>query len=542
VPSNNREALEAIRSLLLPVYDFAEPQALYAAMEAAEDEGVEHQDFAATVHYEAEDWRNNKAVSPLLKAIVEAFIQGQGTDESTTLAKEYFGLHEGLQKENFLLGFDQASAFLSHAYLIIKLAIGNLITASQIARILATHDQRAPFSRQSVALVLSKLNLNSEISDTKISQLYEKDKELSVKILADAELASCSNLVGGIAKKLGIDAPVEELLDALIAQERITDYAPYLQILHYQCSVTEYFDFATIDLYEFNPRGVAALTLFEKYPAKLNKAGNPFLNNAKSVEQITLAWARSKKSKYFSGAKALYYLLENLNSLGFSARRELSFWIRLWLHRVILINANEPTKLSSSITERQASRLIGFTSSGNTSTSGVIEQRLVDAAAKARHSDEAVWMPRGLKDSVNTTNISKKKLGDCDFQNPENLTVFAYEAHGGKLTDIYLREHVRTIRKILPYRIEEWATFSNVGDWRVKVVFVAHEIALEQTDRIFNIDGVSIAIETTTFSDFLNSFELAVITPLIEEYVLIPLSEARVPESIRQKIRNVIAT
>jgi hypothetical protein len=539
MPGDNREAREALRSLLLPTHAPAEQQALETAIQVAVDAGVAPQDFASVVHYEAEDWRSTGKASPLLTTIVQSFIQAQGATKSADLARQYFKLHSALQKKGYLLDFDQASAFLSHVYLMIDLADGKPITASQIARVLTAHDQRAPFSRQSVTLILSSLNLSSDISEAQINDLYELDRELSIQLLADAELSACSKMVSDVGRRLGLETELDLLLDSLVVPEKLSDYSPYLQILHYQCSLTEYFDFSTTDLYEFNPRGGAALALFAKYPAAINKAGNPFLNNAKSVEQITLAWARSKKPNYFSGAKSLYYLVANLNSLGFSARRELCFWIRLWLHRIILLHSYAPTQLPSPITQAQAERLINFVNTGNTESSGVIEQRIVDAGAKTLYPDEKIWKPRGLEDSVNATNISRKKLGDCDFQDSDNHTVVAYEAHGGKLTDIYFKEHIRTLKKILPYRIEEWETFSEVADWTVEVIFVAHEIALDPYEP-FEIEGVTISLEAITFEAFLNSCDLAQLTESIDQYVMKTLSENRVPETIRQKVLDTI--
>lgn len=540
MPGDYREAREALRSLLLPTHEPAEQKALDAAIQAADNLGVESQDFASVVYYETEDWRNSGQASPLLTDIVKSFIVAQNTAKSQDLAQKYFQLHASLQKEAYLLTFQQASAFLSHAYLMVELADGKPITASQIARVLSARDHRAPFSRQSVALILNSLNLASNITTDQIIELYESDSDLSVYLLADTDIHTCSNIVSDLGKRLGLESDLDVLLDSLIDPETISDYSPYLQILHYQCSLTEYFDFSTTDLYEFKPRGVAALALFEQYPAAINSAGNPFLNNAKSVEQITLAWARSKEPKYFSGAKSLYYLIENLNSLGFSARRELCFWIRLWLHRVILLHSYEPTTLPSPITQAQAQKLIDLVKTGNTESSGVIEQRIVDAGAKVLHYDESIWSSRGLTDSVNATNISRKKLGDCDFQDSDNHTVIAYEAHGGKLTDIYFKEHIRTLKKILPYRIEEWETFSEVSDWTVKVIFVAHEIALQDTYDPFEIEGVAISLEAITFEDFFNSCDLAQLTESIGRYVMNTLSENRVPETIRQKVLDTI--
>ena len=217
-----------------------------------------------------------------------------------------------------------------------------------------------------------------------------------------------------------------------------------MQILHYQCSVSEHFDIAVKDLYEFKPRGKAALALLELYPDSLQKAGNPFLNNAKSVEHITEAWVRSKKGKEPPGAAALFGILDCLQHLGFAARRELCAWLRMWIHRTIMIAKADHIVFSTTITTAQSRKLSAHVAAANTQTSGVLEQRLVDACASALYPERHIWKSKGLSDSVNTTNTSQKKLGDCEFQNSSNKVVQAFEAHGGKLSAIYIQEHLRT--------------------------------------------------------------------------------------------------
>jgi hypothetical protein len=541
MPGDIREAREALRSLLLPINADEEQEALAAAIQAAENEGTEPSDFAQLIHYETESWRNTGTPPTLLKKILKAFISTQSNTHASQLADEYFSLHKELQKDGYLLSFDQSSALLSHCILMINLAYESKLSASQISRILSDYDQRVPFSRDCLELTLKKLNLNVDITEEEIITLFNQDAELSIELLADAELTECSKLVAEVADKVGLKLDTNNLLNILTPPTEISKYTPYLQMLHYQCSIMEFFDFACRDLYEFNPRGVAPNALFEKYPDTLDPAGNPFLNNAKSVEQITMSWARSKKrTGKYPGASALYLLLDGLESLGFTARRELSFWIRLWLHRIILLHSQEPTQLPSPITEAQATLLINFVNTANTESSGVIEQRIVDAGAKVYYPNQATWKPKGLKDSVNTTNISRKKLGDCDFQNSEEHSVIAYEAHGGKLTDIYFKEHIRTLKKILPHRITEWESFSTVSDWSVKVIFVAHEIALEKETVIFDHQGVSVTIEATTFTEFLGQCDLSELTNSIGEYVMETLSETRVPESIRKKVSDII--
>ena len=80
-----------------------------------------------------------------------------------------------------------------------------------------------------------------------------------------------------------------------------------------------------------------------------------------------------------------------------------------------------------------------------------------------------------------------------------------------------------------------------MSDWSVKVIFVAHEIALENETVTFDHQGVSVTIEATTFTEFLGLCDLSELTNSIGEYVMETLSETRVPESIRKKVSDIIA-
>src|SRR5690606_17827723 len=89
------------------------------------------------------------------------------------------------------------------------------------------------------------------------------------------------------------------------------------------------------------------------------------------------------------------------------------------------------------------SQIVSKIASGPTSTYGILEQRLLDVLTSIKHSEQN-WRPRGLRDSVNTNNTSKKKLGDVDYQDSSAYKITAYEAHGGKLNKIYLEGHIKT--------------------------------------------------------------------------------------------------
>ena len=131
--------------------------------------------------------------------------------------------------------------------------------------------------------------------------------------------------------------------------------------------------------------------------------------------------------------------------------------IRLWLHRVMRYARPIGTELPGELTEDQIQRLLANSAANETQTAGVIEQRIVDALTSSLHTPADGWHPRGLCDAVNASNVSRRKVGDVDYQNNDVKGVIAYEAHGGTLSETYLQGHLQTLPKTLAPRQEEWA-------------------------------------------------------------------------------------
>jgi hypothetical protein len=285
-----------------------------------------------------------------------------------------------------------------------------------------------------------------------------------------------------------------------------------------------------MDLYEFNPRGRIAEWLFDQYPDALVSASNPFLNNAKSVERIDPAWVRSKKKGERPGANALFLILHSLDTLGFAARQELASWTRRWIHRLFKYTGDVTVEIPT-LTAENIKALLANLSKRETNTLGIIEQRIVDAVTRSGHG--ADWIPRGLRDSVNSTNISQRKLGDVDYQNVNERAVIAYEAHAGKLTKVYLDGHLRTLAKAMALRQEEWALFSDPQAWKAKLVFIAHEFEVQE-DIVVNICGINIDVEMVTYHDFLKGVVAEDVADFVTEYVTAQLNQRRTPLWVRE--------
>jgi len=523
---------EAMRWLLLPVPVDGEEEAVAAAEEKLLWSGVEAADAPTWIGMELQEWRRSGKPSGDLVAIASAYIEAGGDDLGPALGKAYFRLHARLAGRP-LMDHDAASAVLSHARLMALLVSEENLSAAQVAKLVAARDSRAPITWSHVELVLNELGLAPDLSLAEVEEVYATDEALEVDTLADADELTCAEMVAAAGRRLGFPGDLLELLRTLLPAGAAAN-GPYLQILHFQCMIAEHYDHALRVLYEFNPRGQTALWLFGQYPPAMEVAGNPFLNNAKSVDELSREWAQSKKPAQIRQAHALVGAIHGLDSMGYAARRELAAWLRRLLVRRIRLARGAEVELPEQLSASQATSLLAAIAAGETATRGILEQRVVDAVASLRHPTPE-WIPRGLLDSVNATNVSRRKCGDCDFQNTEALRVTAYEAHAGKLTDLYVRGHLRTLEAVLRRRIQEWE--ENVGadlEWEVDVVFVAHELDLPELTEM-TVEGVKVSLEAITYESFLADLDgaEAAVLEAVNQYVRDPLAAPRTPDSIR---------
>lgn len=125
---------------------------------------------------------------------------------------------------------------------------------------------------------------------------------------------------------------------------------------------------------------------------------------------------------------------------------------------------------------------LDFVAAGNTQTFGIMDQRAADFLTAIRHST-LLDKSRGLGSSVNETNFSARKFGDIEFIDTDNHVIWAYEAHGGALTDKYVESHCRTLRKVLPYRQPDRDLIAPAGDWTFHIGFIDHDNALLRDHR-----------------------------------------------------------
>jgi hypothetical protein len=496
--------------------------------------GIAVADQAEFIRLELNRTKAGHGIHTGLSRLIDAALHAGDLEWGPRLASKYDELHETVLQERHLMSFDEASAFLSHARLIAQLARDESMSAAQIATILSARDRRVDFSWQAVQDVLGRLGLRRTLNLAEVQALFQRDAELEERYFADADFGDAASIVGRVGRDFGFEEDLESLLTRLFPPDSDGPrHGPYLQMLHYQCVIAEFFDHAVTVLYEFAPRGAVAEWVFAQYPGDLSGAGNPFLNNAKSVDRLDAAWARSKdRQGLLSPASALFEIVAGLEVLGFAARQELAGWVRRWLLRVVRLTRPLAREVPALPTPKAVAALLEAVAADETRTAGIIEQRLVDAVALTRHADADGWRSHGVGDSVNASNVSRRKLGDCEFQNAAARKVVAYEAHAGNLSQVYVDGHAQTLRRVLPMRIEEWERIADLDEWDVAVVFVAHSFSCLPMD--IEIEGVHVAVQFVQYNDFLADVPApADMTSLFANYVNARLNARQTPQRVR---------
>lgn len=523
---------DSFRTLLLPIDPALEDDALDAAIRALDGQGITREDQPEHIRASHAAWRARQPLAAGISAAITAALHEGNDDLGARFATNYFAFHEETLQRRHLYSFEQATSFLSHLRLAVQLAAQESMSAAQIAKILDARDHRVGFGWRAVRDVLRALGYRFELSQEAVEALFERDLELEETLFADADFYDAAGIVGIAGNELGFPGDLEALLLRLFSPEPVgLRHGPYLQILHYVVSVAEFYDHALKVVYEFAPRGQVALWIFNSYPIDLRASGNPVLNNAKSIDVLDSGWARSKED-YLPASTALFEIIDGLEQLGFAARKDLSAWVRRWLHRVVRLTRDVAQTVPDPPSEVEVETVVAAVAAGATQTFGVIEQRLTDVLALSAHPLADGWRNHGIGDSVNASNVSRLKMGDAEFQHATRKTVVAYESHAGRLTDVYVDGHIDTLRRVIPLRAEEWERVAPRDEWDLEVRFIAHQISAG--DREVEIYGFRVRILAISFADFCGDRPAtATLLPLYHEHMTLRLNEARTPQSVR---------
>jgi hypothetical protein len=436
-----------------------------------------------------------------------------------------------------------AAIVLSQLPLILHLARNFRASPARIARLMGQTEKRISVDWRMVDSILTHFGIRSELDQQAVALLLQNDRENSDQELVDSTIATVAEMLIEQAENLGLEQKFQDGIIRLFTPDVGPSFVPYLQILLYISTVDHFFDHPPEFIYTFKPRGEVANLIFGIFPPELAPGGNPMLNNFKAVNRITLDWADSRPDNR-EQARALVEIVEGLSSLAYSPRVQISSLLRKAIVRYIEINTPAPIRIDQQTDFEAIKRFVRGVSTNQTCTRGVIEQRVVDFLAAIEYPLPE-WRSRGLGDPVNASNCSSKKLGDCDFQNVAERKCVAVEAHAGRLTDVYVREHLRTLRINLPSRLEEWSRISELSDWRLYLRFLVHEDA-RSDDEILIHEMVSGPVEVLTYMQYFERLlpvmesDIEGTIRLFNHWVINVLDASNTPIVTKQKANSLL--
>ncbi|WP_082937547.1 hypothetical protein [Rhodococcus sp. 852002-51564_SCH6189132-a] len=541
--TSNLALAHVIRGWELPLAIEREHAAIEATAVLAHSQGLGPDDFALVLEEATERWQLDGAVDPQLRAAVDEVLKFTPPVLDEIGARAYFDLYRKLREgSSDVAGLPHSVArrLLSRASLIAHLLGEELFSCSQVARLLATTEASLDVAHGSVAFIARRLSLLPELNEAAAGEdLWDSDQALSLALFPDSSVAETSAIAGKETDTWLPEVDVERLLNRLRRADQGSKepFWPYLQMLHWCLTPIEFYDHPASYLYEFKPRGNIGGKLFARYPAA---TGNPVLNNAKAVQTLNSSWARNRGG---DDAHALVTLLSTIESLPFVPRRQVARVLRAWLLRMIELCTVKPVPLDLTVTDDLFTAVTDHLTKHETYTQGVIEQRVVDCLAVLAFDGQG-WRARGLGDGVNASNLSRHKLGDVEFANVDERRAIALEAHGGHLSATYVKDHARSLGRIVEQRLaESWSALDDPEAWTVEVLFVAHSRDAAGLPTSETLHGVHVTYEYIDYRE-LTQLAISRSTPQVriaafELHVVEQLNGGTVRESVREKFREI---
>lgn len=547
----------AISSLLLPTHGRAGD----AYFERARDRlgrAADGEELAQWVPAQLDLWRSTGRPSREFRAVIQTILYEEGADPASfvvhlnldehgtprsdacrRLSIGYFDCVAAVMQEDGL-SVDEARGIVSQAGVVLAATVEEQQSAARIRHNLSCAGASIGKSYRVPKAIMATIGHPVELSVAEVQQIFQEDGDAEPDLLADLSVEEAITYIGEIAQELGCSTDIATPLRIVAASDQMHD--PYLVVLHYQLTTAVKYDSLLIDLYEFSPRSERVEWITRAYnEAGLEARSNPYLNNFKSVELLTPSWANTKQGYRFA-AHALVELIETLDGLAPLQRQTLGSLIRGLLHRILRIAATDPATAVRvpELDAAQIQLLYNRVSAGNTATLGIVEQRYVDAVTVAEKEAAGGWRtPRGLGDSVNASNLSRKKFGDIEFKHTTDRRIEAYEAHGGVLTEGYVRDHLSSLPYVLRFRKSELEDRGNVEDWILEVIFIAHEFRGNLPNNAY-IDGMPVQITYRTFEDFAPG---EISDEMIETFNVVFVSRINAietPHRVRQAAHDVV--
>lgn len=147
--------------------------------------------------------------------------------------------------------------------------------------------------------------------------------------------------------------------------------------------------------------------------------------------------------------------------------------------------------------------------------------------------DIADWHVKGIGNSVFATNTAKKKFGDAEIKHRTQPRIVAVEAHGGHLSQIYVDDHLSTLRTVLPIHLEELEDRAAIADWALELHFVSHG-SDPGLLAVTNIEGLQVNITYHRFADIAPLGATPAFHPIFVEHFVNRLNVIHVPSRFRR--------
>lgn len=475
-------------------------------------------------------WLSGVAPSRELKQAVAALFKSCA--QVSFLGSSLFKLHDDLVEKDYLT-HEQAMDVIGSAERIVTLAKIEKMCAYMITDHLGIEG----ITFDSIQRLLRLVNAVPVFSLSDAKRVMQLDRNAVVRTFKDDDDRQALDTLGDELAKLNCPGSIVDTIRYLDAD---VDHEPYMFMIHFELLPLEKYDrYPGRGVYEFSPRGEACNYLWhDEYK---NPTQNPYLNNAKGFAALDMTWAENRKGKQGvkNGPVRLVELFDELNKLPYPSRRHAGRLIRRWLCR--RLSRRLDARPSSIPMPDKTSRIAFFEKTGaaNTSTLGIIDQRVCDMLAMLDQPERMRQKARGLGSSVNETNLSAAKLGDVEFVDYINHTIVGYEAHGGQLRDEYIDLHINTMKRILDEKRPELREEADPSCWSIEVKYVAHDISplvRYKTRTSISVGDYQATVVAMTYSDLIDELggpeAVADHEDLFNLLIHQPLNYGKVPDQI----------
>ncbi|MEZ5300073.1 MAG: hypothetical protein R3F11_05310 [Verrucomicrobiales bacterium] len=498
---------QALRELTLPILPSEEPDAVERLRAFAESAGIGGAEIVPLVRSALRKWDEQNEPGRELRSLVSAAL-GDGEGHRIGGAK-YFEIGFRLAGSPHHLTPAAIRQILLDLPQIQAWRATSATSASRIAQLLSAMKPALPLSWMALRDLLSCLGDRQTVSTEDLKATHAADLELEEMVFADAPLRLAMAQVGEMGKAFNFRGDLPGLLESALPLGT-PNYAVAF-ILQFQLLHLEQFDCSPSFAYEFNPRGEFAKWLIKQYPPLIVGGKEPFLNIAKGAYRLTEDWALPRNDA--RACLSLAKIFSGLEELSYTPRRELAAFIRRLVARILkaLHGGGGDCPIPDPLPPGTAFKIIESICQSPTQTFGILEQRLLDSVAASLLRKEDGWRATTIYHSINATNLSALKFGDCEFIHSSTCRIRAFESHAAHLTRAYVDDHIDTAGRFLERRLKLLEQQIDTADLKIEVQFIAHSLSPDLQPETVELDTGTIrqkvSLEYRTFADLVGRGE-----------------------------------